>query len=237
MQLSNTLKSGKLIKRYKRFFADIDYNNEVLTAHCPNPGAMTGLAIPGQKVLFSTSNNKNRKLRYTLEFVEIGNYLVGVNTLLPNKLVSEALANKKISKLKQYSEIKPEFKFSQGIRFDFLLTGQDLNPCILEVKNVQLRLNLNEKIGIAEFPDSITERGSKHLKNLSVAISKGYRSVMLYVVQRMDCEKLTIAKEIDPIYAENFINAKKNGVEMEVWACDISIKEIKLSHQLQFTEL
>ena len=94
---------------------------------------------------------------------------------------------------------------------------------------------LNDDIGIAEFPDSITERGSKHLKNLSVAISQGYRSVMLYVVQRMDCEKFTIAKEIDPIYAENFINAKNNGVEMEVWACDISTKEIKLSHQLQFT--
>ena len=101
MQLSNTLKSGKLIKRYKRFFADIDYNNKVLTAHCPNPGAMTGLAIPGQKVLFSRSNNKNRKLKYTLEFVEIDNYHVGVNTLLPNKLVAEALADKKILKLKQ----------------------------------------------------------------------------------------------------------------------------------------
>ena len=237
MQLSNTLKSGKLIKRYKRFFADINYNNEILTAHCPNPGAMTGLAIPGQKVFFSKSNNKNRKLKYTLEFVEIGKYPVGVNTLLPNKLVAEALENKKLSKLKQYSEIKPEFKFSQGIRFDFLLTGPNLKPCILEVKNVQLRRNLNDNIGIAEFPDSITERGSKHLKNLSVAISKGYRSVMLYVVQRMDCEKFTIAKEIDPIYAENFITAKKNGVEMEVWACDISIKEIKLSHQLQLTEL
>ena len=149
MKFTNSLIKGKLIKRYKRFFAEIDCNNKILTAHCPNPGAMTGLAIPGQKVFFSTSNNKNRKLKYTLEFVEIDNYPVGVNTLLPNKLVAEALENKKISKLKQYSEIKPEFKFSQGIRFDFLLTDPDLKPCILEVKNVQLRRNLNDNIGIA----------------------------------------------------------------------------------------
>ena len=233
MQLSQTLKSGKLIKRYKRFFADLEYENNIITAHCPNPGSMTGLNQQGQDVLFSTTDNKNRKLKYTLEFVRHCNSWVGINTQYPNKLVAEALQNQIIPNLREYSEFKPEFNYEKGIRYDFLLTGLDKKPCIVEVKNVQLRRNVNDRMGMAEFPDSVTDRGSKHLKHLSLAISKGYRCMMLYVVQRTDCRKFSIAKDIDPIYAQNFNEAVKTGVEIEVWACDISHMEIKLSKQLK----
>ena len=119
------------------------------------------------------------------------------------------------------------------MRFDFLLKGENLKPCIIEVKNVQLRRDLTSKVGVAEFPDSVTERGSKHLKNLVSAISDGYDCVMLYVVQRMDCQSFSIANDVDPEYAKNFDIAKKNGVKIEVWACDISYKEIKLSHSIK----
>ena len=233
MKLPNTLRSGKLIKRYKRFFADIDYENNTITAHCPNPGSMTGLCTPGQYVLLSLSDNKKRKLPYTLEFVKSNNDWVGVNTQYPNKIVKEALKNKIIPGLNEYTSIQSEFKFHEGVRFDFLLKGADLKPCIIEVKNVQLRRDLSRKVGVAEFPDSVTERGSKHLKSLVNAISYGYDCVMLYVVQRMDCQSFSIANDIDPEYAKNFDFAKKNGVKIEVWACDISYKEIKLSHSIK----
>ena len=233
MKLPNTLRSGKLIRRYKRFFADIEYENNSITAHCPNPGSMTGLCTPGQDVLFSLSDNKKRKLPYTLEFVKSNSHWVGVNTQYPNKIVAEALENKIIPRLKKYTLIQNEFKFREGVRFDFLLKGEDLKPCIIEVKNVQLRRDLTNKVGVAEFPDSVTERGSKHLKNLVSAISDGYDCVMLYVVQRMDCQSFSIANDVDPEYAKNFDIAKKNGVKIEVWACDISYKEIKLSHSIK----
>ena len=233
MQLPQTLKSGKLIKRYKRFFADLEYSNTPITAHCPNPGAMTGVNQPGQEVLFSTTDNPKRKLKYTLEFVRQQESWVGVNTQYPNKIAAEAIQNKLIPNLSYYSEHKAEFKFDKGIRYDFLLTDKNQMPCIVEVKNVQLRRNIDSKIGLAEFPDSVTERGSKHLKNFSLAIKKGYRCVMLYVVQRMDCKEFSIAGDIDPNYQDNFNNAIKNGVEIEVWGCDISRKEIKLSKKLK----
>ncbi len=233
MQLSQTLKSGKLIKRYKRFFADLEYENNIITAHCPNPGSMTGLNQQGQDVLFSTTDNTKRKLKYTLEFVRQCESWVGVNTQYPNKLVAEALRNKIIPNLSDYSEFKPEFNYDKGIRYDFLLTGLDKKQCIVEVKNVQLRRNVKDRIGLAEFPDSVTDRGSKHLNHLSLAISKGYRCMMLYVVQRTDCEKFSIASDIDPVYVQNFNEAVKTGVEIEVWGCDISHKEIKLSKQLK----
>lgn len=233
MQLPQSLKSGKLIKRYKRFFADLEYSNTPITAHCPNPGAMTGVNQPGQEVLFSTTDNPKRKLKYTLEFVRQQESWVGVNTQYPNKIAAEAIQNKLIPNLSYYSEHKAEFKFDEGIRYDFLLTDKNQKPCIVEVKNVQLRRNIDSKIGLAEFPDSVTERGSKHLKNFSLAIKKGYRCVMLYVVQRMDCKEFSIAGDIDPNYQDNFKNAIKNGVEIEVWGCDISRKEIKLSKKLK----
>ena len=237
MQLSNKLRSGILIKRYKRFLADVDFNGEIITVHCPNPGAMTGVSDPGLNVWCSQSDSKNRKYKYTLELVEINDRLVGVNTMLPNKIVLEALENKKIPSLAKYNKIKKEFLYEKGTRFDFLLSEKDKPPCIVEVKNVQLRRNLFEKKGLAEFPDSITSRGAKHLKILSQSIANGYRALMLYVVQRQDCEKFSVAKDIDPIYAETLEKALYNGVETEVWVCDISLKEIKLSYPLKIHKI
>ncbi len=234
MQLPNYLKPGILVKRYKRFLADIDFKGELVTVHCPNPGSMIGLSSPGLRVWCSLSNDKKRKYPYTLEIIQVGETLVGINTLLPNKIVKEALLNKKIPSLSEYSEIYSEFKFEKGTRFDFLLKQKKLSPVIIEVKNVHMCRTKSSKYKIAEFPDSITTRGSKHLLELSKAVSQGYRAIMLYVIQRGDCEKFSIADDIDPVYAKNFHLSQKNGVEVQVWVCDISIKEIKLSHQIFF---
>ncbi len=232
MQLPNSLKPGILVRRYKRFLADIDFNGKIITVHCPNPGSMIGLSSPGLKVWCSFSNDKKRKYPYTLEIIEVENNLVGINTLLPNKIVKEALINKKIPSLKSYDQIFSEFKFNKGTRFDFMLKGKNLPPVIIEVKNVHMCRKKNSQDKVAEFPDSITSRGSKHLMELSNAISQGYRAIMLYVIQRGDCKKFSIADDIDPEYAKNFLLSQKNGVEVQVWVCDISIKEIKLSRQL-----
>tara|TARA_B100000029_G_scaffold492821_1_gene554619 strand:+ start:736 stop:1440 length:705 start_codon:yes stop_codon:yes gene_type:complete len=232
MQLPNSLKPGILVRRYKRFLADIDFNGKIITVHCPNPGSMIGLSSPGLKVWCSFSNDKKRKYPYTLEIIEVENNLVGINTLLPNKIVKEALINKKIPSLKSYDQIFSEFKFNKGTRFDFMLKGKNLPPVIIEVKNVHMCRKNNSQDKVAEFPDSITSRGSKHLMELSNAISQGYRAIMIYVIQRGDCKKFSIADDIDPEYAKNFLLSQKNGVEVQVWVCDISIKEIKLSRQL-----
>ena len=160
MKFKEKLLQGTLIKRYKRFFADIKYNNKTITAHCPNSGSMMGLINKGNKVWFSKSTNPKRKLKYTLEIVKVNNSLVGINTLLTNKIVFESLNQKKIKDLIQFNNIKSEVKFSDNTRFDFLISN-NRKKCFLEIKNVTL-LRKNK---IAEFPDAITSRGAKHLKN------------------------------------------------------------------------
>ena len=209
MKFNKKLLQGTLIKRYKRFFADIKYKSKIITAHCPNSGSMMGLLDKGNKVWFSTSNNPKRKLKYTLEIIEIKNKKVGINTLLTNKIVLEALNNKKIDALNKFKNIKPEAKFSDKTRFDFFLSN-DKEKCFLEVKNVTL---LREG-KIAEFPDAITSRGLKHLKELCEAKKKGYQSYILYLIQREDCDSFKIAKDIDEEYEIAFIKAIKNGVKI-----------------------
>ena len=227
MKFKEGLLQGTLVKRYKRFFVDIKYNGKIITSHCPNSGSMMGLLDNGNKVWFSESDNPNRKLKYTLEIIEIKKKMVGINTLLTNKIVLEALNSKKINSLKKFNIIKAESKFSNNTRFDFLLIN-DKEKCFLEVKNVSL---VREK-KIAEFPDAVTSRGTKHLNELCNAIKKGYQSYILYLIQREDCESFKIAKDIDEKYNKAFNSAVKNGIKILCYDCSLSNEEIKLNNQI-----
>ena len=229
MRFKERLLQGTLVKRYKRFFVDIKYKNKVITGHCPNPGSMMGLLNIDNKVWFSKSNNPNRKLKYTLEIIEIKKKMVGVNTLLTNKIILEALNHKKINSLIKFTDIKTEAKFSDNTRFDFLLHNNN-EKCFLEVKNVTL---VREK-KIAEFPDAITSRGTKHLNELCNAKKKGYQSYILYLIQREDCDSFKIAKDIDKKYKIAFGKALKNGVKILCYDCKLSNEEIKLNNQINY---
>ena len=228
MKFNKKLLQGTLIKRYKRFFVDIKYKNKTIIAHCPNSGSMSGLLDKGNKVWFSASNNPKRKLKHTLEIIEVKNEKVGINTFLSNQIVFEALSEKKITSLIKFKNIKREVKFSDNTRFDFLLSN-DKEKCFLEVKNVTL---LREK-KIAEFPDAITTRGSKHLKKLSESIKQGYKPFVLFLIQIQDISKFRIAKDIDSEYYKNFIVAKEKGLKFIAYNCKLNSKEIVIKKKLQ----
>ena len=229
MKFKERLLQGFLIKRYKRFFVDIKYKNKIITAHCPNSGSMMGLLDKGNKIWFSKSDNPKRKLKYTLEIVELEKKMVGINTQLTNKIVLEALNNKKIKSLIKFNNIKTEVKFSNNTRFDFLLSDNK-DKCFLEIKNVTLVRE--EKI--AEFPDAITSRGTKHLKELINAQKKGYQSYILYLVQREDCRSFRIAHDIDKEYKITFNKALKNGVKILCYDCKLNNEEIKFNSQINY---
>ena len=231
MKFKERLLQGTLVKRYKRFFADIKYKNKIITAHCPNTGSMMGLLDKDNKAWFSLSDNPNRKLKYTLEMIEVKNKKVGINTLLTNKIVLEALKHKKINSLNKFNHIKTESKFSDGTRFDFLLSS-DKEKCFLEVKNVTL-LRENK---IAEFPDAITSRGTKHLNELCNAKKKGYQSYILYLIQRENCDSFKIAKDIDEEYKISFSKALKSGVKILCYDCKLNSEEIKLNKQINYEQ-
>ena len=231
MKFKERLLQGALIKRYKRFFIDIKYKNKIITAHCPNSGSMMGLLDRGNKAWFSLSDNPKRKLKYTLEMIEVKNKKVGINTLLTNKIVLEALKHKKINSLNKFNHIKTESKFSDGTRFDFLLSN-DKEKCFLEVKNVTL-LRENK---IAEFPDAITSRGTKHLNELCNAKKKGYQSYILYLIQRENCDSFKIAKDIDDEYKIAFSKALKSGVKVLCYDCKLNSEEIKLNKQINYEQ-
>ena len=229
MKFKERLLQGILIKRYKRFFVDIKYQNETITAHCPNSGSMMGLLNKGNIVWFSESNNPKRKLKYTLEIVSVDKQLIGINTQLTNKIVLEALNQKKIRNLDKFYNIKTEVKFSDKTRFDFLISN-DQEKCFLEVKNVTLVRN--DKI--AEFPDAVTTRGAKHLKELIAAKKKGYESCLLYLIQREDCKTFKIANDIDQEYKIAFNMAIKNGVRILCYDCKLSNEEIILNNHINY---
>ena len=229
MKFKDKLLQGTLIKRYKRFFVDIEYKNKIITSHCPNSGSMMGLLNKGNKVWFSKADNPSRKLKYTLEMVEVNKQLVGVNTMLTNKIVLEALKQKKIEKLIKFFDIKTEVKFSNDTRFDFLISN-NIKKCFLEVKNV----TLVRKNGIAEFPDAVTSRGKKHLKELIIANKKGYQSYMIYVVQREDCKLFKIAEDIDKEYKTTLDEAIKNRVNILCYDCKLSSEEIRINKQINY---
>ena len=231
MKFKERLLQGKFIKRYKRFFVDINYKNKIITAHCPNSGSMMGLLKQGNKAWFSESNNPKRKLKYTLEIIKVGKNLVGINTFLTNKLVFEALNLRKIKNLIQFKNIKTEVSFSNNTRFDFLISNNK-EKCFLEVKNV----TLSRKEKIAEFPDAITSRGTKHLKELIVAKKRGFESYILYLIQREDCKSFKIAKDIDEEYKIAFNEALKKGVKILCYNCKLNNEEIKLNNQINYDQ-
>jgi sugar fermentation stimulation protein A len=229
MQFPQPLRRGVLIQRYKRFFADVVLDGgEAVTAHCPNPGAMLGLNTPGLPVWISASDNPKRKLAHTLELVEADGGLVGINTMLPNRLVAEALAGGVIAELAGYPAVRPEVKYGAASRVDFLLSGPDRPSCWLEVKNV----HLSRTPGLAEFPDCVAARSTRHLKELEAMVTAGDRAVALFVVQRTDCEAFSACHELDPVFAVGLDRAADAGVEVLIYACAISVAGVRTTHAI-----
>ena len=228
MNFKNKLISGLFIKRYKRFFVDIKIKNHTVTAHCPNTGSMYGLLNKGNKVWVSKSNNPKRKLKYTLEIIQDKKSKVGVNTHSSNKIVLNALQNKLIKELDDILEIKQEIKFGNDTRFDFLVTNKK-SKIFIEVKNV----TLSRYKGIAEFPDSITSRGLKHINELLKAKKKKYKIFILFLIQRDDCKFFSVANDIDPEYAKALRYASKKNLNILCYDCKFSTKGIKLNKKIK----
>ena len=225
--------SGRLIKRYKRFFADVKLDSgEVVTAHCPNTGSMMGLLTEGNIVYLSETDNEKRKLKYTLEIIKVQDACVGVNTHKANRIVEEGIVEKKISTLGKKYDFRREVKYGKNSRVDFLITNKKGEEIYLEVKNV----TLSKRKGIAEFPDAVTERGSKHLLELIDVVKKKRRAIMLFLVQRDDCKKFRIAEEIDTTYKKNIINAKQAGVEILCYSCSFVRNNIELDKKIKFID-
>lgn len=260
MEFFSSLIHGTLIKRYKRFLADVVLDDgTTITAHCPNSGSMMGLKAEGASVWLSTSNNPKRKLAYTWELADTGSSLVGIHSSDANAIVAEALEKRAITELSDYANIKREVylthseqavskqsevhsgggfgdktpnqirkKHGEKSRIDFLLSSPNTPDCFVEVKSI----TLSRTEGLAEFPDAVTARGTKHLHELMHMAEAGKRAVILFVVQREDCHHFSIADDIDPIYAETFCNAVKNGVEALCYSCRITTERITLNKKL-----
>ena len=229
MNFEKTLISGELIKRYKRFFVDIKIKNKVITAHCPNTGSMLGLLNKGNKVWVTKTNNIHRKLKYTLQIIEVNGKKVGVNTHLTNKIFYEALLDKKIINLDKQDKILSEKKFSEKTRFDFLIKKNN-KDIFIEVKNVTLSREKN----IAEFPDAVTQRGSKHINELIEAKKKGFDVILAFIIQREDCQKFKIADDIDPEYKKLLTFALKNKLKVICYDCKFLSKGIIINNKVNF---
>jgi sugar fermentation stimulation protein A len=230
MRFPTPLVPATLIKRYKRFLAYVRFaSGEEITVHIANPGAMTNLAPPGARVWLSKSENPNRKLAYSWELVEVdlgsGPELIGVNTAHPNALVGEALAAGLIPELAGYQTIRREVKYGKNSRVDFLLEDHSRPHCYLEIKNVHLM----RQPGLSEFPDSVTERGAKHLDELSVAVAAGARAVMLFLIQIGSANRFKLARDIDAHYGVAFDRARAAGVEALAWRCRLTCEGIELT--------
>jgi len=228
MEFTKALIKGKLIKRYKRFFTDIRLDKEIITAHCPNTGSMKGLLDEENEVFISRNDDPKRKLKYTLEIIKVNKKLVGVNTHFANKIVYHGLSNNLIKEISNNDVIKPEVFFDNETRFDFLITKKK-QKIFVEVKNVTLFRDKK----IAEFPDAVTSRGSKHLKTLITATKNGYKSYLLFLVQIQGVENFKIAKDIDKEYYKNYLLAKKAGVIFLAYRCKINSKEIKIEKKIK----
>jgi sugar fermentation stimulation protein A len=229
MQFPSPLARGVLVSRYKRFFADVAMDDgTMITAHCPNPGAMLGLNTPGLRAWVSRSDSPTRKLAHTLELVEVDGGLVGTNTMHPNRLVAEALAADAIPELVGYDLIRREVKYGEASRVDFLLQGDGRPDCWLEIKNCHLRRTGD----LAEFPDCVAARSSKHLRELAAMAATGDRAVALFVVQRTDCEGFAACAELDPVFARTLDEVAEKGVEVLVYACDITTDAVTITRPL-----
>ncbi len=225
---------GTLIKRYKRFLADIKLKSgEIITAHCANSGSMMGLIEPGNKCFVRFVDDPKRKLKYTLEQIEVGRCKVGVNTQIPNALIEISINNDLIPQLLGYQSLRREVKYGSNSRIDILLSDHPNKPdCYLEIKSVTLCRSGD----LAEFPDAVSQRGTKHLKELIEVKKQGCRAVMLYLVQYQGLTSFSIAKDIDPAYGAAFKEALSCGVEAYAYGCDISSNFIKLHKEIPIKE-
>ncbi len=233
MKFDKPLVTGTLIKRYKRFLTDVKLaDGSTITASCPNTGSMSGLLNPGNRVWLSTSDNPKRKYRHTWEMLECGdlpkNPMVGINTHLPNKLVAQAIEDGLVPELAGYTSLRREVKYGQNSRIDLFLESKDQPPCYVEIKNVTLL----RQPGLAEFPDTVTVRGTKHLTELSAMVANGARAVMFYLVQRDDAQRFSLASDVDPTYFNAYNKAKAAGVETLAWSCKLDETGIELDKAL-----
>lgn len=230
MKYSPPLISGTLIKRYKRFLADIKlHDNSIITVSVPNTGSMAGLTNPLSPVWLSYKDDAKRKYPYRLEIVEVNHICVGINTLIPNKLAREVLDKNLIPEIGHYQQILPEQRYGKQSRIDFLLKHQNLPDCYLEVKNVHFIRHQN----VAEFPDTVTQRGARHLDELIEIVKSGKRAIMLYVIQRSDCNLFSICDDLDPVYGKKFALALKAGVEAYAIKCNVTHESITPFERLE----
>ncbi len=229
MKFPAPLIPGRLILRYKRFLADIELEDgQIITAHCANPGSMLGLCTPGAEVWVSHATNPAAKLKYKWELIRVADTLVGLNTAAANRLAEEAVLQSKINGLRGYGNIRREVKYGENSRIDLLLSGHSTLPdCYVEVKSVTLRRD-----GPAEFPDSVTKRGTKHLHELKTMVSFGHRAMMLYVIQRADCTEFSVADDIDPAYGSALRSAMAAGVETRCHTCHITPQAIVMTREI-----
>lgn len=219
MEFDPPLIKTRLLKRYKRFLADVEFpDGTTTTVHCPNPGSMAGLTEPGNDAYISDSQNPKRKLRYTLELIGVNNTLVGVNTNHPNRLAQEAIEAGRIAELTGFDRLRREVKYGENSRIDILLETNGKPDTFVEIKNV----HFIRRERLHEFPDSVTARGAKHLDEMAREVAKGNRAVMLYVIQRDDGDRLKFAEDLDPNYVDAFKRAAIAGVEALAIRCQVT---------------
>ena len=235
MKFHAPLIKGRLIKRYKRFMADVELETgETVTAHCANSGSMLSVNEPGAEVWLSPAQNPERKLKFTWEMIRIGRTLVGINTSHPNALVADAIQAGKVAELMGYAELRREVKYGKNSRIDVLLEDPKKGLCYVEVKNVTMRRDLTKGAPV-EFPDGVTARGAKHLAELSDMVAEGHRAVMFYLVQRGDGDAgVTIARDIDPEYGLALDKARAEGVEIVAYGCKLTSQAITVAKALPF---
>ncbi len=222
MNFESPLTEGRLVRRYKRFLADVELaDGSIITAHCPNPGAMLGVAIPGGQV-FLTHARLTAKLRYGWELANVDGGLIGINTNRPNQIVREALDQGLIPDLVPHAPFRAEVRYGTNSRVDFLGSGP-AGRCYVEVKNV----HLSRHKGLAEFPDCVTARGARHLDELALQVAQGHRAVMLFLIQRTDCDRFSLASDLDPYYVQNFKRVLSLGVEARAYSCMINLQGIQ----------
>ena len=233
MKFERPLVTGTLIKRYKRFLTDVKLDNgEIITASCPNTGSMSGLLNPGNKVWLSVNDNPKRKYRHTWEMLQCLDLpdkpIVGINTHLPNKLVAAAIERQLVPELCGYSSLRREVKYGVNSRIDLFLESKDKPSCYVEIKNVTFL----RTPGLAEFPDTTTARGTKHLGELTNMVKQGHRAVMFYLIQRDDARRFSLASDVDPAYFSAYTIARAAGVETIAWSCKLDETQIKLERPL-----
>lgn len=227
MRFPTPLIPARLIRRYKRFLADavLEEDGREVTVHCPNPGAILGLADEGMRIWLEPNDDPRKKLKYGWRLVELdGGHMAGIDTAVPNRVVKEALEARAIPELSGYDVVRPEVRYGRESRVDFLLTGEGQPDTYVEVKNAHLRRNSD----CCEFPDCVTARGARHLEELAGMVAEGHRAVMLYLVQRTDCARFALARDLDPGYGAAFDAARDAGVEVLCYGTEITTGGVDL---------